>query len=80
MHLDFARLRKAATNALITNVADNLDPVGLTVANILFATQVQVKSTMASLQEPAPGSKSTKFVAANPLGPMVDPFQNLVRP
>jgi len=33
---------------------------------------------MASMQEPAPGGKSAKFVNANPLAPMVDPFQHLV--
>ncbi|CAB9526647.1 Thioredoxin domain-containing protein 9 [Seminavis robusta] len=32
---------------------------------------------MTSHQEPAPGSKSAKFVAADPLAPMVDPFQHL---
>eukprot|EP00523_Entomoneis_sp_CCMP467_P004669 CAMPEP_0168741054 /NCGR_PEP_ID=MMETSP0724-20121128/12304_1 /TAXON_ID=265536 /ORGANISM="Amphiprora sp., Strain CCMP467" /LENGTH=359 /DNA_ID=CAMNT_0008788523 /DNA_START=72 /DNA_END=1151 /DNA_ORIENTATION=+ len=29
-----------------------------------------------SMQQPAPGSKSTKFVAANPLDPMIKPFDD----
>ena len=31
-----------------------------------------------SMQEPAPGAKSSKFVGANPLAPMADPFQQNV--
>jgi hypothetical protein len=33
---------------------------------------------MPSLQESAPGGKAAKFVAANPLGPMADPFAGMV--
>lgn len=32
---------------------------------------------MPSHQNPAPGSKSAKFINANPLGPMVDPFSQI---
>jgi hypothetical protein len=32
---------------------------------------------MPSLQESAPGGKAAKFVAANPLGPMADPFAGM---
>jgi hypothetical protein len=31
---------------------------------------------MSSHQNSAPGSKSAKFVAANPLAPMADPFSS----
>lgn len=34
---------------------------------------------MASLQAPNGTSKAAKFQAANPLGPMADPFAGLVR-
>jgi hypothetical protein len=33
---------------------------------------------MPSLQNPLPNSKSAKFIAANPLGPMADPFAGMV--
>jgi hypothetical protein len=51
-----------------------IDPHFELVLHLLVIVLLFRLRKMPSHQEPAPGSKSSKFVAANPLDPMLNPF------